>query len=250
MRDEARPGKKLAGSFFRPIDRDAGVELGAPRAEMAVMMIQRTASRPKTGQFGIASENIMTNRVLTISGGVLYQAVRFLTITGVVLCCVAAAYYASKKPNLGQSLGATPDASGYDHDYSDATLAEVIPGKTTKAEVEALLGEPWRTTNFAGPHDAPGGHEAPEIWEWRGRDSQNGRYRVHIEFNHNGIVTNIAKVPEKTGTAPARVAADELKLLLLCRAAHTQAKAPDATPQVADNLSAGMFRRLLPAQPQ
>jgi outer membrane protein assembly factor BamE (lipoprotein component of BamABCDE complex) len=211
------------------------------------MMIQGVR-RGQSGQVWTASENIITKRFLTITGVLLYQAVRFLTITGVVLCCVAVAYYASKKPNLGQTLEATPDASGYNQDYSDATLAEVIPGKTTKAQVEALLGQPWRTTNFAEGHDEPG-HEAPEVWEWRGQDSQDGLYRVHIEFNQKGIVTNIAKVPEKTHMAPARVTPDDLKALLICSSPRTQAEAPNAMLQVADNPSAGMFRRQLPAQP-
>ena len=142
-----------------------------------------------------------------------------------------------------KTISLTPTRSG-----RDATLAEVIPGRTTKTQVEALLGQPWRTTNFAEGHDEPG-HEAPEVWEWRGQDSQNGLYRVHIEFNQKGIVTNIAKVPEKTHMAPARVTRDDLKALLICSSPRTQAEAPNATPQVTDNPSAGMFRRQLPAQP-
>jgi hypothetical protein len=230
-----KPGqaKNLAGFFFRPIDRDAGVELVAEGGDAGYGDPTHGVAG-KTGQCGIASENIMTKR--------------FLRITVVALCCVAAAYYASNKPNLGQAWGATPDASGYNQDYSDATLAEVIPGETTKAQVEALLGQPWRTTNFAEGHDEPG-HEAPEVWEWRGQDSQNGLYRVHIEFNQKGIVTNIAKVPEKTHMAPARVTPDDLKTLLICSSPRTQAEAPNATSQVTDNPSDGMFRRQLPAQP-
>ena len=162
----------------------------------------------------IASENIMTKKLLRI--------------TGVALCCVAAAYYASNNPDHGQVWGATPDASGYNQDYSDATLAKVTPGETTKAQVEALLGQPWRTTVFAEIGEDEPGHEAPEVWEWRGQDSQNGLYRVHIEFNQKGIVTNIAKVPEKTGIAPARVAPEETPDAQL----RTQSEAPNATPQV------------------
>jgi hypothetical protein len=134
-------------------------------------------------------------------------AKRFLSATGFALCCFAAstAYCASDTPNVGQLPGYnTADYSGYTQDYSDATLAQVIPGKTTKAQVETLLGQPWRTTNFGEPgEDLPG--QGLEIWEWRGRDS-TGPYRVHIEFNERAITTNIAKIPEKTGMAPARVA--------------------------------------------
>jgi hypothetical protein len=117
--------------------------------------------------------------------------------------------------------------------------------RTTKAQVEALIGQPWRTTVFAELGEDEPGHEAPEVWEWRGQDSQNGLYRVHIEFNLKGIVTNIAKVPEKTGMAPARVAPDETPKAL----PRTQAGAPNAMPQVTDNPSAGMFRRQMPPQP-
>jgi len=132
-------------------------------------------------------------------------------VTGVALCCLglSAAYHGSGKPDLGQAWAAPPAQSGYNQDYSDSTLAKVIPGQTTKAQTEALLGQPWRTTNYGEPGEDEPGHEPPEVWEWRGQDKQNGVYRVHIEFKQD-IVTNIGKVPEKTGIAPARVAPSEL----------------------------------------
>jgi outer membrane protein assembly factor BamE (lipoprotein component of BamABCDE complex) len=225
-----KPGqaKSLAGFFFRLIG------------------ILALNSWPKVGDasydvstYGIAGKGRFGSRARTI------MTKRFLRITGVALCCFAAAYYASNKPDLGRAWGATPDASGYNHDYSDATLVEVMPGKTTKAQVEALLGQPWRTTVFAEIGEDEPGHEAPEVWEWRGQDSQNGLYRVHIEFNLQGVVTNIAKVPEKTGMAPARVAPDETPKAR----PRTQAEAPNATPQVTDNPSAGMFRHQMSPQP-
>ena len=88
-----------------------------------------------------------------------------------------------------------------------------------------MLGQPWRTTVFAEIGEDEPGHEAPEVREWRGQDLQNGLYRVHIEFNQQGIVTNIAKIPEKTGMAPARVAPDEAPNAQ----PPTQAKAPNAS---------------------
>lgn len=132
---------------------------------------------------------------------------RFFWVTGVALCCLVlpTAYHGSGKPDPGQAWAATPDESGYNQDFSDGTLAKVIPGQTTKAQAEALLGEPWRTTNYGEPGEDEPGHEPPEIWEWRGQDTKIGSYRIHIEFTQD-IVTNIAKVPEKTGIAPARVA--------------------------------------------
>jgi outer membrane protein assembly factor BamE (lipoprotein component of BamABCDE complex) len=107
------------------------------------------------------------------------------------LCCLTA--------STGYCATATADP-GRARDFSAATLAKVTPGQTTKAQIEALLGKPWRTT-FADDPDEPG----PVVWEYRGQDS-NGSYRVHIEFDSHDITTLIAKIPDKTGEAPARVA--------------------------------------------
>jgi outer membrane protein assembly factor BamE (lipoprotein component of BamABCDE complex) len=108
----------------------------------------------------------------------------------VLSCCAASAGY-------GADNSADP---GRPRDFSAATLAKVTPGETTKAQIEALLGQPWRTT-FAEDSDEPG----PIVWEYRGQDS-NGTYRVHIEFDSHDMTTLIAKIPDKTGEAPARVA--------------------------------------------
>jgi len=89
---------------------------------------------------------------------------------------------------------------GRARNFSAATLAKVTPGQTTQTQVEALLGKPWRTT-FADDSDEPG----PIVWEYRGQDA-DGTYRVHIEFDSHAISTLIAKIPDKTGEAPARVA--------------------------------------------
>ena len=91
-------------------------------------------------------------------------------------------------------------APGRAREFSAATLAKVTPGQTTKAQIEALLGQPWRTT-FADDSDEPG----PLVWEYRGKDA-NGTYRVHIEFDSRGTTTLIAEIPDKTGQAPAQVA--------------------------------------------
>jgi outer membrane protein assembly factor BamE (lipoprotein component of BamABCDE complex) len=126
-----------------------------------------------------------------------------------------------------QVPGSTPDYSGYNHDYSNATLAKVNAGKTTKAQVVKLLGAPWRTINYAEPGEDMPGDEQPEIWEWRGRDSQIGPYRVHIEFTAD-ITSLIAKIPENTGTAWARVGPPSAQV--------------SRAPGVIDKPSAGMFR--------
>lgn len=84
-----------------------------------------------------------------------------------------------------------PVDPGAPRDFEPATLAKVVPGQTTKAEVEALLGEPWRASE-------PDADEAePGVWEYRGRDNAD-LYRVHIEFDEGGTARLISKVPEST----------------------------------------------------
>jgi len=88
--------------------------------------------------------------------------------------------------------------------FSDQTLGEINPGHTTKAQVEALLGKPWRVSEL-DDEDVMPGDPAVEVWEYRGRDSQ-GTYRVHIRFDKRDVTTLIAKIPDKTARAVARVA--------------------------------------------
>ena len=114
-----------------------------------------------------------------------------LPAVALTLCWLAA--------SSGYCANATADP-GRARDFSAATLAKVTPGQTTKTQIEALLGQPWRTT-FADDADEPG----PVVWEYRGKDS-SGTYRVHIEFDSHNITTLIAKIPDSTGEAPARVA--------------------------------------------
>jgi hypothetical protein len=95
---------------------------------------------------------------------------------------------------------------------SSQILDKVVPGHTTKAEVEALLGKPWSDTELDSgivgdcqPRQKTyPGDPSVNVWEFRGRDS-NGTYRVHIEFDEHDITTLIAKIPDKTGRATARV---------------------------------------------
>ena len=96
--------------------------------------------------------------------------------------------------------------------FSERILDKVVPGHTTKAEVEALLGKPWSDTELGAaiagdcrPQQKKyPGDPSVTVWEFRGRDS-NGSYRVHIEFDEQDITTVIAKIPDKTGRATARV---------------------------------------------
>ncbi|HTV97256.1 MAG TPA: hypothetical protein VME42_14710 [Steroidobacteraceae bacterium] len=80
-------------------------------------------------------------------------------------------------------------------------LAKLIPGKSTKAQVQSLLGAPWRTVQY----DDLGVLE-DEIWEYRGVDP-SGSYRVHIEFDHHDVVHIIGKIPDDArAQTPVRAA--------------------------------------------
>jgi hypothetical protein len=95
---------------------------------------------------------------------------------------------------LVRQPAADPDRSvdpGKPRDFDPAALAKLVPGKTTKAQVEALLGEPWRASE-------PDADEAePGVWEYRGIDKAD-LYRVHIEFDEDGTATLVSRVSEST----------------------------------------------------
>jgi hypothetical protein len=92
---------------------------------------------------------------------------------------------------------------------SAAILAQVKPGSSTKDEVQALLGAPWRILQFNDcGMSMPG--QADESWDYRGRNAK-GTYRVHIEFDDNDVASLVAKIPDRAtggkGTH-ARIAPD------------------------------------------
>jgi hypothetical protein len=72
---------------------------------------------------------------------------------------------------------------------------KIIPGRTTKAEVKAILGEPWRVVQFNDCGMAMD-DQADETWEYRGADPDT--YRLHIEFDDAGIVHLVAQIPDAT----------------------------------------------------
>jgi outer membrane protein assembly factor BamE (lipoprotein component of BamABCDE complex) len=90
-------------------------------------------------------------------------------------------------------------------DFSDATLARIVPGRTTKAEVQALLGKPWRETELDEEDVMYPGDPSVAVWEYRGRGPK-GPYRVHVEFDKRDATTLIARIPDKAARAVARVA--------------------------------------------
>jgi hypothetical protein len=73
-------------------------------------------------------------------------------------------------------------------------LAKIVPGHSNKAEVQSLLGSPWRVIQFNDCGMAMDG-QADETWEYRAADGNSG-YRVHIEFGDDNLVHLIAKIPE------------------------------------------------------
>ena len=75
-------------------------------------------------------------------------------------------------------------------------VAQVAPGKSTKSDIRALFGEPWRVVQFNDCGEAMD-DQADETWEYRGRDS-GGPYRLHIEFSDNGTVHLIAQIPDNS----------------------------------------------------
>jgi len=79
---------------------------------------------------------------------------------------------------------------------SSQAIARIIPGHTTKVELQSLLGVPWRVVQFNDCGEAMD-DQADETWEYRGGRT-NGAYRVHVEFDDHGIVHLIAKIPDNS----------------------------------------------------
>jgi hypothetical protein len=72
-------------------------------------------------------------------------------------------------------------------------ISKIIPGKSTKEDVQAVLGEPWRIVQFNDCGMAMN-EQSDETWEYRGADPRGG-YRLHVEFSDNSVVHLIAKIP-------------------------------------------------------
>jgi hypothetical protein len=83
-------------------------------------------------------------------------------------------------------------------------VAQIAPGKSTKANVRALFGQPWRVVQFNDCGEAMD-DQADETWEYRGQDG-GGPYRLHIEFGDDGTVRLIAKIPDSSPDGKGTVA--------------------------------------------
>ena len=87
---------------------------------------------------------------------------------------------------------------------SPQAAAKIVPGHSTKADVKALFGAPWRIVQFNDCGEAMD-DQADEIWEYRGSDA-NGPFRLHIEFSENAAVHLIAKIPDNSSGGKGTVA--------------------------------------------
>ena len=98
---------------------------------------------------------------------------------------------------------------------SAAKLAQVKPGTSTKAEVQSLLGAPWRILQFNDcGMSMPG--QADETWGYRGRNAK-GTYRVHIEFDDSDVARLVAKIPDHvagTKGTRAKTAPPDMKVAM------------------------------------
>jgi hypothetical protein len=98
---------------------------------------------------------------------------------------------------------------------SAAKLAKVQPGTSTKTEVQALLGAPWRILQFNDcGMSMPG--QADESWDYRGRNAK-GTYRVHIEFDDSDVARLVAKIPDRaagTKGTRAKTAPPDMKVAM------------------------------------
>jgi outer membrane protein assembly factor BamE (lipoprotein component of BamABCDE complex) len=105
---------------------------------------------------------------------------RFMLVLGAVAACWATVAAAETQDRI-----------------SPQALAEIIPGHSTKEDLQALLGAPWRVAQFNDCGQAMDG-QGDETWEYRGK-APSGAYRLHVEFDDNGIVRLIAEIPDKSG---------------------------------------------------
>ena len=92
---------------------------------------------------------------------------------------------------------ATPAAASRDTGtgmVNERKLAQITPGRSTKAQIKSLLGAPWRVVQFNDCGEAMPG-QSDETWDYRGRDT-GGTFRVHIEFDDAGVAHLVAKISD------------------------------------------------------
>jgi hypothetical protein len=113
-------------------------------------------------------------------------ALAIAAATALLLLPSGAAYCEAVAPPTSNAVSRAANAQQF---------AKIVPGHSTKADVRALFGTPWREIQFNVCGMAMD-EQADETWEYRGRDG-NGGYRIHVEFSDNGIVHLVGKIPDK-----------------------------------------------------
>jgi hypothetical protein len=68
-------------------------------------------------------------------------------------------------------------------------ISRLVPGKTTREETRALLGRPGDVSMMNGK----------EVWEWRFRPFGFIPEILAVSFGADGLVTDVARVPESIG---------------------------------------------------
>jgi len=137
--------------------------------------------------------------------GVGSDRVRFCQAIGFAMCCLSIAGLSSAggvpKSDSATASSAESPTGVLKGENWERQLLKILPGKSTKAQVVALLGRPWRTVQYNDADEIE-----DEIWEYRGIGSQ-GSFRVHIEFDREGVVQIVGKIPDADGESngtPAR----------------------------------------------
>jgi hypothetical protein len=94
-----------------------------------------------------------------------------------------------------QPANVAPSPAGSLSREQIGALGKIVPGRSTKADMRALFGEPWRVVQFNDCGEAMGDQQ-DETWEYRGSDAKGG-FRLHVEFNDDGTVHLLAKIPDQ-----------------------------------------------------
>ena len=125
---------------------------------------------------------------------------KLLTIASLATLC-------SLMPALAHAASPTPTPAGSLTQQQIGALGKIMPGHSSKADIKALLGEPWRVVQFNDCGEAMDGQD-DETWEYRGADADGG-FRLHVEFNEHGTVHLFAKVPDAAPNGEGTKAAVE-----------------------------------------
>jgi hypothetical protein len=95
-----------------------------------------------------------------------------------------------------QAANVAPSPAGSLTQAQIGELGKIVPGRSTKADMRALFGEPWRIVQFNDCGEAMDDQQ-DETWEYRGDDGKAG-FRLHVEFDDNGAVHLVAKIPDNS----------------------------------------------------